>query len=53
MLWFNIVMIAIVYLQFISPQSAFINIGLGGEGSAGFRAEDIFVHQVRFRLLQD
>jgi hypothetical protein len=27
----------IVYLQFISPQSAFINIGLGGEGSAGFR----------------
>jgi hypothetical protein len=53
MLWFNIV-IAIVYLQFISPQSAFINIGLGGEGSAGFSgAEDIFVHQVRFRLLQD
>lgn len=32
----NIVMTLIVYLQFISPQSAFINIGLGGEGSAGF-----------------
>ena len=32
----NILMTAIVYLQFTSPQSAFINIGLGGEGSAGF-----------------
>lgn len=32
----NIAMALIVYLQFISPQSAFINIGLGGEGSAGF-----------------
>jgi hypothetical protein len=32
----NIVMTLIVYLQFISPQSAFINIGLGGEGSSGF-----------------
>ncbi|MEC5166781.1 hypothetical protein RCH18_002530 [Flavobacterium sp. PL11] len=32
----NIFMTIIVYLQFISPQSAFINIGLGGEGSAGF-----------------
>lgn len=32
----NIVMTLIVYLQFISPQSAFINRGLGGEGSAGF-----------------
>lgn len=32
----NIVMTSIVYLQFISPQSAFINRGLGGEGSAGF-----------------
>lgn len=36
MLIVNIVMTLIVYLQFISPQSAFINIGLGGEGSAGF-----------------
>ncbi len=32
----NIVMTLIVYLQFSSPQTAFINIGLGGEGSAGF-----------------
>ncbi|MBZ4033601.1 hypothetical protein K6T82_02415 [Flavobacterium sp. 17A] len=32
----NIVMTLIVYLQFISPQTAFINRGLGGEGSAGF-----------------
>ncbi len=32
----NILMTIIVYLQFISPQSAFINLGLGGEGSAGF-----------------
>lgn len=32
----NILMTLIVYLQFISPQSAFINLGLGGEGSAGF-----------------
>jgi hypothetical protein len=36
MLVINIVITIIVYLQFISPQSAFINIGLGGEGSAGF-----------------
>jgi len=32
----NIIMTLIVYLQFISPQTAFINRGLGGEGSAGF-----------------
>lgn len=32
----NIIMTVIVYLQFSSPQSAFINIGIGGEGSAGF-----------------
>ena len=32
----TILMTFIVYLQFISPQSAFINIGIGGEGSAGF-----------------
>ncbi|MBX9806180.1 MAG: hypothetical protein K2X95_00105 [Flavobacteriaceae bacterium] len=36
LLGINILMTSIVYLQFISPQSAFINIGLGGEGSAGF-----------------
>jgi hypothetical protein len=32
----NILMTVIVYFQFISPQTAFINIGIGGEGSAGF-----------------
>jgi hypothetical protein len=32
----NILMTIIVYFQFTSPQSAFINVGLGGEGSAGF-----------------
>ena len=32
----NILMTLIVYFQFISPQSAFINVGIGGEGSAGF-----------------
>jgi hypothetical protein len=36
LLGINILMTLIVYLQFISPQSAFINVGLGGEGSAGF-----------------
>jgi hypothetical protein len=35
-LWINILMSVIVYFQFISPQTAFINLGLGGEGSAGF-----------------
>lgn len=32
----NILVTIIVYLQFISPQTAFVNIGIGGEGSAGF-----------------
>ena len=32
----NILMTVIVYFQFSSPQSAFINVGIGGEGSAGF-----------------
>ncbi|HEU0126678.1 MAG TPA: hypothetical protein VFQ56_10250, partial [Flavobacterium sp.] len=32
----NIFMTIIVYFQFSSPQSAFINVGIGGEGSAGF-----------------
>lgn len=32
----NFLMTVIVYFQFISPQTAFINIGIGGEGSAGF-----------------
>lgn len=32
----NIVMTIIVYFQFSSPQTSFINVGVGGEGSAGF-----------------
>ena len=36
LLGINILMTIIVYFQFISPQTAFINIGIGGEGSAGF-----------------
>ena len=32
----NILMTVIVFFQFSSPQTAFINIGIGGEGSAGF-----------------
>jgi len=36
MLAINILVTLIVYWQFISPQTAFINIGIGGEGSAGF-----------------
>lgn len=36
MLTTNILVTLIVYFQFISPQSAYINIGIGGEGSAGF-----------------
>ena len=36
MLALNILVTLIVYFQFTSPQSAFINIGIGGEGSAGF-----------------
>jgi hypothetical protein len=36
MLAINILVTLIVYFQFISPQTAFINVGVGGEGSAGF-----------------
>ncbi|WP_291153584.1 hypothetical protein [Flavobacterium sp. UBA7680] len=36
MLATNILMTIIIYLQFTSPQTAYINTGLGGEGSAGF-----------------
>jgi hypothetical protein len=32
----NVLMTIIVYFQFTSPQTAFINVGIGGEGSAGF-----------------
>ncbi|KVV15088.1 hypothetical protein [Flavobacterium sp. TAB 87] len=36
LLLLNIFMTIVVYFQFSSPQTAFINIGVGGEGSAGF-----------------
>jgi len=36
MLGVNILVTLIVYFQFISPQSTFINIGIGGEVSTGF-----------------
>ena len=32
----NILMTLIIFFQFKSPQTAYINIGIGGEGSAGF-----------------
>jgi hypothetical protein len=32
----NILMTIIVYFQFSSPETAFINVGVGGEGTAGF-----------------
>jgi len=36
MIAINILMTLIIYFQFTSPQTAYINIGIGGEGSAGF-----------------
>lgn len=36
MMAINILMTLIIYFQFTSPQTAYINIGIGGEGSAGF-----------------
>lgn len=36
MLFVNIFMTLIIYFQFTSPQSAYINIGIGGEVSEGF-----------------
>lgn len=36
MLAITILMTLIIYFQFTSPQTAYINRGLGGEGSAGF-----------------
>ncbi|GIZ10046.1 hypothetical protein [Flavobacterium sp. UMI-01] len=36
MLALIILMTLIIYFQFISPQTAYINVGIGGEGSAGF-----------------
>lgn len=32
----NILVTLIVYFQYVSPQSAFVNVGIGGEGSTGF-----------------
>lgn len=36
LLGFNILMTVIVFFQYTSPQTALINIGIGGVGSAGF-----------------
>jgi hypothetical protein len=36
LLGLNILMTVIVFFQFTSPQTDFINIGIGGEGNAGF-----------------
>lgn len=35
-LWVSIPMTILIFIQFHSPQSAWVNIGLGGEGTAGF-----------------
>ncbi len=35
-IYVSIVMTAIIAMQFYSPQSSWINIGIGGEGSSGF-----------------
>ncbi|MBK0368799.1 hypothetical protein [Flavobacterium agrisoli] len=34
----NILMTIIVYLQFNSPETSFVNVGVGGEGTSGFEA---------------
>jgi hypothetical protein len=36
LLGLNVLMTVLVFFQFNSPQTAFINVGIGGEGSAGF-----------------
>lgn len=54
MLVINIIMTLIIYFQFISPQTAYINTGLGGEGSAGFDgAMGYFRPSGTFHLQQD
>lgn len=35
-LWISIPMTVLIFMQFHSPQTAWINIGVGGEGTAGF-----------------
>lgn len=46
LLWISIGMTVIIVLQYISPQSARINVGIGGAGSSGFVAngagDDVF-----------
>jgi hypothetical protein len=36
LLWISIPMLILIALQFYSPQTAWVNVGVGGEGSAGF-----------------
>lgn len=36
MLWISIPMTLLIFIQFHSPQSAWVNMGVGGEGTAGF-----------------
>lgn len=36
MIFINILMTLLIFFQFTSPQTAYVNIGIGGEGSAGF-----------------
>lgn len=36
MLWVSIPMTLLIFIQFHSPQSAWVNMGVGGEGTAGF-----------------
>lgn len=35
-LWVSIPMTILIFIQFHSPQTAWVNIGIGGEGTAGF-----------------
>ncbi len=35
-LWFSIPMTVLIVVQFYSPQTAWVNLGVGGEGTAGF-----------------
>ena len=36
MLWISIPMTILIFMQFHSPQTAWVNMGVGGEGTAGF-----------------
>lgn len=35
-LWISVPMTILIFIQFNSPQTAFVNIGVGGEGTSGF-----------------